>query len=132
MSDAQDIELLFAIWEQNVETVRALNRYVKNSSGPSAVIAQNLVAHLKVCAVSLTQPRDTLNASSVDRTLADSKHPTNRSKIDKSVLTISEPKRLRSKEHLRFVASSLASYARERRHKPITFVMPNQKGLESK
>ena len=104
MSDAQDIELLFAIWEQNVETVRALNRYVKNSSGPSAVIAQNLVAHLKVCAVSLTQPRDTLNASSVDRTLADSKHPTNRSKIDKSVLTISEPKRLRSKEHLRFVA----------------------------
>ena len=26
MSDAKDIELLFAIWEQNVETVRAINR----------------------------------------------------------------------------------------------------------
>jgi hypothetical protein len=26
MTDAKDIELLFAIWEQNVETVRALNR----------------------------------------------------------------------------------------------------------
>ena len=30
--------------------------------------------------------------------------PIVRAKIDKSVLTISEPKRIRSKEHLRFVA----------------------------
>ena len=104
MSDAKDIELLFAIWEQNVETVRALNRCFKDKSAPSAAIAQNLVAHLKACAVSLTQPRDPVNAPPVDRTLADSKHPTGRPKIDKSVLTISEPKRLRSKEHLRFVA----------------------------
>ena len=29
MSEARDIELLFAIWEQNVETVRALNRSLK-------------------------------------------------------------------------------------------------------
>ena len=29
MSEAPDIELLFAIWEQNVETVRALNRSLK-------------------------------------------------------------------------------------------------------
>jgi hypothetical protein len=36
--------------------------------------------------------------------LASAPTPT-RSKIDKSVLTISEPKRIRSKEHLRFVAS---------------------------
>ncbi len=29
MTEANDIELLFAIWEQNVETVRALNRSLK-------------------------------------------------------------------------------------------------------
>ena len=29
MAEAQDIELLFAIWERNVETVRALNRSLK-------------------------------------------------------------------------------------------------------
>ena len=29
MSEARDIELLFAVWEQNVETVRALNRGLK-------------------------------------------------------------------------------------------------------
>ena len=29
MAEAQDIELLFAIWERNVETVRALNRNLK-------------------------------------------------------------------------------------------------------
>jgi hypothetical protein len=104
MTDAKDIELLFAIWEQNVETVRALNRCLKNESAPRSAIAQNLVAHLKACAVSLTQPRDPVNAPPGDRTLADSTLPAVRPKIDKSVLTISEPKRLRSKEHLRFVA----------------------------
>ena len=29
MSEARDIELLFAIWEQKVETLRALNRSLK-------------------------------------------------------------------------------------------------------
>ena len=29
MSEAQDIEVLFAIWEHNVETVRALNRSLR-------------------------------------------------------------------------------------------------------
>ena len=32
MSEARDIELLFAIWEQNVETVRALNRSLKQDA----------------------------------------------------------------------------------------------------
>ena len=40
MSEARDIELLFAIWEQNVETVRALNRSLK----------QELVAEVWDCA----------------------------------------------------------------------------------
>jgi hypothetical protein len=54
MSDAQDIEVLFAIWEQNVETVRAINRSSKNESA-CAALAQNLVGHLKTCAVGLTK-----------------------------------------------------------------------------
>ena len=53
MSEARDIELLFAIWEQNVETVRALNRSLKQDSLPRSGIAPQLVAHLKHCAVAL-------------------------------------------------------------------------------
>src|SRR5262245_32330407 len=94
LSEAHDIELLFGVWEQNVETVRILNKCSKNRSAPSASIAQNLVAHLKACAVSLTKPRDTVGGR---RLLAVAK-------IDKSALTISELRRVRSKEHLRFVA----------------------------
>ena len=37
MSEANDIELLFALWEQNVETVRALNRSLKQEQLPSPV-----------------------------------------------------------------------------------------------
>jgi len=96
MSEAGDIELLFAVWEGNVETVRALNKHLKQTDASRAGLAQNLVQHLKACAISLVgagnraDPNDTNEAR--------------RLKIDKSVLTISEPKRHRSKEHLRFVA----------------------------
>ena len=58
MSEARDIELLFAIWEQNVETVRALNRSLKQNSLPRSGIAPQLVAHLKHCAVALTKPEN--------------------------------------------------------------------------
>jgi hypothetical protein len=125
-SDAQDIELLFAIWEQNVEMVRALNRACKDA--PNAGIAQNLVAYLKVCAVSLTKGRGTVSAA----TPADSKHQNSRTKIDKSVLTISEPKRLRSKEHLRFVARQPCLICGRTPHKLIIFVTRNREGLGSK
>jgi hypothetical protein len=57
MSEARDIELLFAIWEQNVETVRALNRSLKQDSLARSGIAPQLVAHLKHCAVALVKPR---------------------------------------------------------------------------
>ena len=103
MSEARDIELLFAIWEQNVETVRALNRSLKQDSLPRSGIAPQLVAHLKHCAVALVKPE---NRSKDQReTISDQRtHTGAGTKIDKSVLTISEPKRIRSKEHLRFVA----------------------------
>jgi hypothetical protein len=40
MTDAHDIELLFAIWEQNVETVRPLNRSLKQEH------CRNLESHV--------------------------------------------------------------------------------------
>jgi hypothetical protein len=103
MSEARDIELLFAIWEQNVETVRALNRSLKQDSLPRSGIAPQLVAHLKHCAVALTKPE----ARGKEQLAATSEQTAQNgavTKIDKSVLTISEPKRIRSKEHLRHVA----------------------------
>jgi hypothetical protein len=102
MTEARDIELLFAIWEQNVETVRALNRSLKQHALPKSGIAPQLVSHLKQCAIALVRPDNRAKGS----------EPTDvgspkvaRSKIDKSVLTFGEPKRIRCKEHLRFVAS---------------------------
>jgi DNA recombination protein Rad52 len=108
MTEARDIEILFAIWEQNVETVRALNRSLKQGALPKSGMASQLVNHLKQCAIALVKPeiRDNGHADGREaRTVAPRPSNSPRSKIDKSVLTISEPKRFRCKEHLRFVAS---------------------------
>ena len=96
LTGASDIEELFAIWERNVDTVRAINKH-GNGSTPRGDAARNLVAQLKNRAIALAKQ----NAEPTSDTL---KGGQTRSKIDKSVLTISEPKRIRSKEHLRFVA----------------------------
>ncbi len=103
MSDVNDIELLFAIWEQNVDTVRALNRSLKKEQLPRSGIAPQLVNHLKRCAIALVKPESRANRSQHPNVAGPAPMPT-RTKIDKSVLTISEPRRIRSKEHLRFVA----------------------------
>jgi hypothetical protein len=96
LTEAADIEMLFAIWERNVDTVRAINRRT-NRSTPRGVIAQNLVAHVKSRAIALAkqgiEPAPTALPQTVSRT-----------KVDKSVLAIPELKRVLSKEHLRFVA----------------------------
>ena len=106
MSEANDIELLFATWERNVDTVRALNRSLKQEALPKSGIAPQLVNHLKQCAISLANPRKRDDGSGLQqKTPAPTFPPTIRPKIDKSALTISEPKRIRCKEHLRFVAS---------------------------
>jgi hypothetical protein len=96
LTEANDIEQLFAIWERNVDMVRAINRQTDRST-PRGVIAHNLVAQLKNRAIALAKQNaePTAKGSQSDRTDR---------KIDKSVLTLSEPKRVRSKEHLRFVA----------------------------
>ena len=103
MSEARDIEILFAIWEQNVDTVRALNKHLKQDHLPNSGVAPQLVAHLKRCAIALVKP----HAAPTDQVQATSSQALNggsRQKIDKSLLTISEPKRHRSKEHLQYVA----------------------------
>ena len=98
LTEAADIEQLFAIWERNVDAVRAINKQA-NRSTPRGVIAQNLVAHMKGRAIALgKQGGEASERSSDERT-------DTRQKVDKSVLTIAEPKRIRSKEHLHFVAS---------------------------
>jgi hypothetical protein len=101
MSEARDIELLYDVWEQNIATVRALHRQTKDEPG----IVPKLVGHLRACAVALVKAAS--NASGQQALDVRDKSREGRRahhKIDKSVLTLSEPKRIRSKEHLRFVA----------------------------
>ena len=96
MSEAHGIELLYDVWEQNIETLRGLHR----SSNERPGIVPTLVGHLRACAVDLVR-----RASNGAPHQAPKGNGSTRPKIDKSVLTISEPKRIRCKEHLRFVAS---------------------------
>ena len=105
MTEAHDIELLFAIWEQNVETVRVLNKSLKQDALPKSGIAPQLVSHLKQCAIALVKPGNRVNGEAEGGETIPVLPASTRPKIDKSVLTISEPKRIRCKEHLRFVAS---------------------------
>ena len=112
MTEAQKMETLFAVWEQNVETVRALNRRMKQDQLSKSGIAPQLVNHLKQCAIALVKPENRGNGSDHQkmpdhRQIMSAVPPSKgvRPKIDKSVLTFGEPKRIRCKEHLRFVAS---------------------------
>jgi hypothetical protein len=96
MSEARDIELLYDVWEQNIETLRVLHRSANERPG----IVPNMVSHLRACAVDLVKRASNGGDHPVAKGNGGARH-----KIDKSVLTISEPKRIRCKEHLRFVAS---------------------------
>ncbi len=84
------IKELFELWEHNLDTVRL----VRKLPSPKAELAEKLVRRLKARAIAL----------------GDKKSPTEsgkgngQAKIDKSQLTLGEPKRVRSKEHLAFVA----------------------------
>jgi hypothetical protein len=83
MSEARDIELLFAIWEQNVETVRAISRAMKQDQLPKSGIAPQLVAHLKRCAIALVKPAVHENpdekGSAPSEQLSSGKHETDQS-----------------------------------------------------
>ena len=98
LSEASDIEKLLELWERNVKTVRDLSRCADRRSG-DLDLAKTLVAHFKDCARAHATPAP-------DAKVVGAEHPNSeKATIDKSVLTIGEPKRIRSKEHLRFVAS---------------------------
>jgi DNA recombination protein Rad52 len=103
MSEAGDIELLYEVWERNLETVRAVHRMSKDGPG----VVPTLVAHLRACAVALVKVAGNGSSHPVGEETPDKADQTRNSphKIDKSVLTFGEPKRIRSKEHLRFVGS---------------------------
>jgi DNA recombination protein Rad52 len=96
MREADDIELLYDVWEANIETLRLIHRSANERPG----VVPTMVSHLRACAVDLVKQAS--NGSAHQRR---SGNGAARPKIDKSVLAISEPKRIRSKEHLRFVAS---------------------------
>ena len=98
LSHADTVELLFAVWEQNVRTVRALNK-----GSPAGERAQTLVAHFKQCAANLAKAPSSPTPTEQATPTSDANEPA-RPKIDKSALKLREPKRIRSKEHLRFVA----------------------------
>jgi len=105
LTEAATIEQLYKIWEQNLSTVRLLHKLGARSRGPESIDGTALVAHLKSCATRLGKATKPI-PSETGKVIMDSPPRTaNGSKIDKSVLTISEPKRIRSKPHLRFVAS---------------------------
>jgi hypothetical protein len=94
MSEADDIELLYDIWGANIETLRMIHR----SANDQPRVVPTMVSHLRACAVDLVKRASNGGTHRrIDRNGA--------TKVDKSVLTISEPRRIRSKEHLRFVAS---------------------------
>ena len=94
MSETHDIELLYDVWEQNMETLRVLHRSTNERPG----IVPTMVSHLRACAV------DLVKRASNHRPPYPKGNGGTRHKIDKSILTISEPKRFRCKEHLSFVA----------------------------
>jgi hypothetical protein len=100
MTEAKDIELLYDVWEQNIETLRALHRYSNEEPG----IVPQLVAHLRSCAIGLVKLAGIPQALEESK-VAKSSDPVTQRIINKSALAISEPKRIRCKEHLRYVAS---------------------------
>ena len=98
MSEAHTIEALYDGWEQNIEVLRAIHR---TTAGTSSVVP-DMVAHLRACAVALVKRASEQHKG---RSLAGNGRCADRQRIDKSVLPLSEPRRIRCKDHLRFVAS---------------------------
>lgn len=82
------VQELFDLWEHNVESVRA----IRKMPSPHAALADKLVARFKARAVALGDLRNPARGRQASE------------KLDKSELALSEPRRVRSREHLAFVA----------------------------
>jgi Rad52/22 family double-strand break repair protein len=105
MSAASTMDDLFGVWEQNVATVRALNYALKKRGSVKPDLAKDLVNHLKSCATALVKPSTESAEARTESEAPSDGSRVSRNGIDKSALLIGEPKRHRSKEHLKFVAS---------------------------
>jgi DNA recombination protein Rad52 len=105
LQEATTVEELFGLWQQNFGTVRVLHRLYRCHLGRDGTDGIQLVLHLKACARGLGATETGKGKAAHPRAELSARHsPSLPAKIDKSVLTISEPKRIRSKDHLRFVA----------------------------
>ena len=101
---ATNIDELYGIWEQNVATVRAPHRLYRRHAGAKGSDGIQLVSFLKACARQLTTSSEPASSTEDPRGKQSVMIPPLPTGIDKSVLTIGEPKRIGSKEHLRFIA----------------------------
>ena len=126
MSEAHDIELLYDVWEQNIETLRVLHRSTKIER---ARHRSQLWSATYGLAPSLSSSAP---ATEVQHPVTKGNGGTQH-KIDKSVLTISEPKRHPLQGASAALSpSSLVSFADDHLATLITSVTPNQRGLALK
>ena len=127
LTEATDIEQLFALWERNVDTVRAINRQT-NRSTPRGVIAQNLVAHLKSRAIALakqgTEPTPNLPQSQSGTNPAQKLIRVSSRSVSQSVFA--------QKSTFASSPSSHASSAVAPQRTPIISATRNREGLHSK
>jgi len=105
---APDTEAAFQLWEQNSATLRALHRL--NQSYQTPISAKDLSARFKARAIALAKGRGEVGPEVEVGTPGKTTTPSqsarfNGTRITKSELKFGAPRRLRSKEHLRFVAS---------------------------
>jgi len=69
MSEATDVDSLFAVWESNVLSVRQLHRH--SPLGPEGRrLAQSLVTHLKNCAVAIANGNENHSDSNTDTSVS--------------------------------------------------------------
>lgn len=104
MTKARDIECLFNTWEKKRGDGARAECGARLGLQPG--FAPGLVTHLKSCAVALVKPSSSASELTAQPDHTADAHAGNkdRARIDKSMLPIGEIKRIRSKQHLRFVA----------------------------
>jgi hypothetical protein len=71
MTGADGIEVLFGIWEQNVDTLREINLCLKQIALPRSGLAPQLVNHLKQCAIAFAKQETKGERRSKDKRPAD-------------------------------------------------------------
>jgi hypothetical protein len=93
MSSAANIEALFAVWEKNVATVRALNYCLKQKQSGNTDLGKDLVAHLKNCAVALVNPSLPPDGEKINSGTAkgNGRNRQPRAKIDKTPSPLERP-----------------------------------------